>query len=266
MPSDGSATGNLFLQMMPSAGQDAILPRLKCVSLEQHRELYLVGDPIEEVMFPIHSVVSTVSDMADGDIVEIGIVGREGMTGSAIILGQSISTHRSNVQVPDSAHCMLARDFCGALEKEPDLKAYALRYIEATFLTLSQSIACNGLHPVNERCARWLLMAHDRVEGDSMLLTQEFLSQMLGIRRASVTVAASSLQEAGFISYHRGEITINDRTGLESAACECYGTVEKAWKNVMGYSVSKTAAVFTQQRPFDDPATADGSSSRKPRR
>ncbi len=198
---------------------------------------------MDAVFFPIHSIVSIVADLRDGETVETGIVGREGMTGHTIALGQSVARHRSNVQVGDSAKCMPADHFRAALKSEPELQAYVARYAYATTICLAQSVACNGHHPANERCARWLLMAHDRVEGDVLLLTQEFLSQMLGLRRGSVTIAASALQEAGFISYSRGHITIRNRSGLESASCECYDAVEKELKGVMGYSITKTADI-----------------------
>lgn len=178
--------------------------------------------------------------MSDGKVSEVGIIGREGTTGLPVALGQSSANHRYIVQVPDSALSLTIRAFRAAVEKEPDLSAYLLRYAQATIVAVSQSGACNRLHPVEERCARWLLMAHDRVEGDVILLTQQFLSQMLGVRRAGVTVAASALQNGGSIAYSRGRIVVSDRERLESAACECYAVVEREWKKIMGYSGSKT--------------------------
>lgn len=109
-------------------------------------------------------------------------------------------------------------------------------------MTTSQMSACNTLHPTNERCARWLLMAHDRVNDDRLPLTQEFLSQMLGVRRGAVTLAASALQEAGFISYSRGLINVLNRSGLEAASCECYETIERDWTAIMGYSTRRSTA------------------------
>ncbi len=196
---------------------------------------------IRDVYFPINSIVSIVSEMSDGKISEVGIIGREGTTGLPVALGQSSANHRYIVQVPDSALKISTPAFRAAVEKAPDLSAYLLRYAQATIVAVSQSGACNRLHPVNERCARWLLMAHDRVEGDVISLTQHFLSQMLGVRRAGVTVAASALQKGGSISYSRGRIAVKDRERLESAACECYGVVEREWKKIMGYSGTKTS-------------------------
>lgn len=140
---------------------------------------------------------------------------------------------------------MPARIFRAVVESDPELKAFCLRYAQAVIMTSVQVAACNSLHPVNARCAKWLLMAHDRVNENPIPLTQEFLSQMLGVRRASVVVAASSLQGAGFISYSRGHITIRDRAGLESASCECYGAMDREWKKLMGYSVCRSADVLS---------------------
>ena len=139
--------------------------------------------------------------------------------------------------IPDSAEYIPAEEFRRVLEDQPELRAFSLRYAQATLMASSQLSACNNLHPTDERCARWLLTAHDRVEDDLLLLTQEFLSQMLGVRRGGVTIAASALQQAGFISYARGHITVRNRGGLEAAACECYEAVQRNWQEVMGYHI-----------------------------
>lgn len=205
------------------------------------RTLYAPHQAIREVYFPINSIISIVSEMSDGKVSEVGIIGREGTTGLPVALRQSSANHRYIVQVPDSGLAMPTSAFEAIVDKEPDLSANLLRYAQATIVAVSQSGACNQLHPVEERCARWLLMAHDRVQGDVISLTQQFLSQMLGVRRAGVTVAASALQSRGSISYSRGQISVRDRKRLESEACECYGVVEREWKKIMGYSASKTS-------------------------
>jgi CRP-like cAMP-binding protein len=255
-------TGNVFLDKMPAAARAALHPHLQHVSLKHTREIYAAGEPMDALFFPIHSIISVVADLREGETVEIGIVGREGMSGHTVALGQSIARHRSNVQVGDSAECISADHFRAALQSEPELQAYVERYAYATTIALAQSVACNSHHPANERCARWLLMAHDRVEGDVVLLTQEFLGQMLGVRRGSVTIAASALQEAGFISYSRGHISIRNRSGLESASCECYDTVEHELKGIMGYSISKTADMDADARVVTK--RPDGSASPSP--
>jgi CRP-like cAMP-binding protein len=242
MPHSGESqpTGNLFLDRLPRGTLETLQRSLRRTDLASGETIHAPQKTIREVFFPINSIVSVVSEMSDGKVSEVGIIGREGTTGLSVALGQSSANHRYIVQVPDSALALPAKAFRAAVEREPDLSAYLLRYAQATIVAVSQSGACNRLHPVNERCARWLLMAHDRVDGDVIALTQKFLSQMLGVRRAGVTVAASALQKSGSISYSRGQIAVRDRERLESVACECYGVVEREWKQIMGYSGTKT--------------------------
>jgi CRP-like cAMP-binding protein len=228
---------NQFLENMPANGEYALRPLLKRTQLKHGELVYEAGGRMTNVFFPMSSLLSVVLDMSDGETAEVGIIGCEGMTGLSIALGQSSSNQRTVVQIPDSAEYMPAEEFRRVLEDQPELRAFSLRYAQATLMASSQLSACNNLHPTDERCARWLLSAHDRVEDDLLLLTQEFLSQMLGVRRGGVTIAASALQEAGFISYTRGHITVRNRSGLESAACECYETVQRNWQEVMGYHI-----------------------------
>lgn len=241
------ATGNLFLDNLPVAVLEALHSRFDEISLQSGR---VISDPYAEidlVIFPVSSILSMVLEMSDGHTAEVGIIGREGMSGLPIVLGIPRLNQRLVVQVPDGALVISAADFRGALEREPDLKAFALRYAQAMLMAISQMSACNTLHPTNERCARWLLMAHDRVNADQVPLTQEFLSQMLGVRRGGVTLAASALQEAGLISYSRGLITVLNRAGLEAGSCECYDTIDDNWVAMMGYSTRKSKAQTSRQ-------------------
>jgi len=221
--------------------------------LERNQLIEDYETPTEKVLFPTNSVISVVLDMSDGDTAEIGIIGRDGMTGLAIVLGEPSVNQRSIVQIPDGALSLPAAYFRSAIDDDPEFRAFTLRYARAVLSATARLSACNALHPTTERCARWLLMAQDRVEGDLLLLTQEFLGQMLGVRRASVALAASQLQEAGFISYSRGHINIKSRGGLESAACECYLAMERDWKSTMGYGLRDAA---------DSPASLDGAALR----
>jgi CRP-like cAMP-binding protein len=218
----------------------ALRPSLQRSELKAGRTLHAPREQIRDVYVPIHSIVSVVSEMSDGKTSEVGIIGREAMTGLALALGQSTVTYRHIVQVPDSALRISANDFRATFQAQPELNDLILRYAQATIASTAQSAACNSLHGLNERCARWLLMAHDRVDGDVVNLTQEFLSQMLGVRRAGVTEAAASLAKAGLIEYMRGRITVRNRKRLEAAACKCYVVLERDWKGIMGYSPSKT--------------------------
>ncbi len=224
------------------------LPALATVTLKHNELVNDDNTPADRVLFPINSIISVVVDMSDGATAEVGIIGREGMSGLGVALGHPSVNQRSIVQVPDSAHCISVEDFRSAIEHEPELRSFAMRYAQAVLIASGRLSACNALHPVNERCARWLLMAQDRVGGSLLLLTQEFLSQMLGVRRASVALAASELQTAGFISYSRGHITVKNRAGLEAASCECYEAMEYEWKSTMGYGIRTGGATAAPLR------------------
>lgn len=231
------STGNVFLDHLPDHVMDILRPSLIPVALDNAEIVYDYDESMEKVLFPTGSVISVLLEMSDGRTAEVGIIGREGMTGLAIVLGQSSTNQRSIVQIPNGALSMPAATFRAVVEAEAQLKAFSLRYAQAVLMGALQLSACNSLHPTDERCARWLLMAHDRVGDNRLRLTQEFLSQMLGVRRASVAVAASALQAAGFISYSRGQIVVRNRAGLETASCECYETMEREWKELMGYGI-----------------------------
>jgi CRP-like cAMP-binding protein len=235
------ATGNLFLDNMPIGAMNALRHSLVPVTLTKAEIVYDADQAMDRVLFPIGSIISVVLQMSAGDTAEVGIIGREGMTGLAIVLGQSSTNLRSIVQIPNGALSVSTREFRAVVEREAEFKAFSLRYAQAVLTTSVQIAACNSLHPIIERCARWLLMAHDRVGKDLIRLTQEFLSQMLGVRRASVLLAASALQDAGFISYSRGQISVLNRIGLELASCECYNTMAREWKKIMGYNVRESA-------------------------
>jgi CRP-like cAMP-binding protein len=208
--SASQVTGNLFLDNLPVAVRETLCSILNPVSLENGRIISDQGEAMDTVIFPISSILSVVLEMSDGDTAEVGIIGREGMSGLPIVLGISTLNQRTVVQVPNGALCMPAEDFRVVVQREADLKTSALRYAQATLMTTSQMSACNTLHPTNERCARWLLMAHDRVNADQLRLTQEFLSQMLGVRRGGGYIGCVGLTRSGihFVftrAYHRSE-------------------------------------------------------------
>lgn len=230
-------TGNLFLDHLPRAPFDRLQPALVPVSLKSNDLINDDSKPMERVFFPVDSVISVVLDMSDGDTAEVGFIGREGMTGLSVALGQPSVNQRSIVQIPNGALYLSIEDFEEAVQSEPELKAHSLRYAQAALVMAGRLAACNALHPTTERCARWLLMAFDRVGADVLHLTQEFLGQMLGVRRASVALAAKELQGAGLIAYKRARIEILDRQGLEEIACECYGAMTEEWVKTMGYAL-----------------------------
>jgi CRP-like cAMP-binding protein len=225
------ATANRLLAVLPPPEADALAAHLEPVFLPVERVLYERDAPIEHVYFPTRGVVSMVSSMETGSIVEIATVGREGMVGIPIVLGQDTTTHRAFVQVPGEGVRIEVAAYRALLPRAPGLQALTMRYALALF---AQIAACNRAHAVESRCARWLLMTHDRVQDTSFSLTQEFLAQMLGVRRPTVSIAAGMLQRAGLIDYVRGIITVTDRARLEAAACECYRRIRDEHERLLG--------------------------------
>jgi CRP-like cAMP-binding protein len=173
--------------------------------------------------------------LEDGDAAEVGVVGREGFVGLPLLLGGDGDDLEGMVQAPGTALRMGAAAFRTVLEDVPALRTLLLRYALVHHGQVARTAACNGRHHTDQRLARWLLMAHDRTTGnDEFPMTHEFLSMMLGVRRAGVTMAAGQLQKAGFIRYERGCVEVTDRPGLESVACECYGVVRRASDILLG--------------------------------
>ncbi|WP_338664811.1 Crp/Fnr family transcriptional regulator [Pararoseomonas sp. SCSIO 73927] len=206
---------------------EAIWPRLEPAELALREVLQPIGTPVRHVYFPETGWASMLAYLEDGDAAEVGLVGREGMIGLPVLLNADSDDIEALVQCPGTALRMEAGAFRLALEAHPDLRDLLLRYALVHHSQVARTAACNGRHGIEQRLARWLLMGHDRAEGDSYPMTHEFLSMMLGVRRAGVTVAAGLLQKAGFIRYAAGRMEITDRPGLESAACECYGIVRR---------------------------------------
>lgn len=200
-----------------------LLETLQPVRLRKKQILYEVGAPLEHIYFIEEGVASVLTMMEDGASSEVGMVGPEGLVGVSALLGGKISAQHIVVQFPGMAHHIAATRCIDAFERNPGVRKVVLRFIEDLLNLSSQTAACNRLHLVEQRTARWLLMAADRIGSNVLPLTQEFLAAMLGVRRSGVSEAAGELQRSGLIRYRRGEITIVDRTGLEKTACECYG-------------------------------------------
>lgn len=191
------------------------------VNLELKRILHEPEEPALHVYFPLSGVISLLTVLDDGSAVEIATVGSEGMTDFAAYLDLE-SPARWLVQVPGRALRLEAAELRRLAEMSEELRGVMHNYMLAMFVLVSQTAACNRRHPVEERCARWLLMTHDRVEEDTFPMTHEFLADMLGVRRPSVSIAMSILSKAGYTRYRRGKVEVIDREGLEAASCECY--------------------------------------------
>jgi CRP-like cAMP-binding protein len=216
---------NLILAALPREEFDRFSDQLEVVSLNLGETLYRPEEPLAYVYFPTEGIVSLLAVLEDGETVETGVVGREGMVGFPVVFGTYKTANQALVQGGGSALRMKATSLSALIKNGGPLHDLLLRYIYTIFTQISQTAACNRVHPLNERLARWLLLTHDRINRNQFSMTHEFLARMLGTRRAGVSVAASALREAGLIDYSRGEVEVLDRKGLEDASCECYAVV-----------------------------------------
>ena len=236
-------TGNQLLDLVPPAELDRLKPYLTTEALPLNQTLQQRGKPVKSVFFPTSGMISIVAMMRDGAAVEVGIAGREGMLGVQAVLGDDVSINEAMVQIPGSALRLPADVLRREAQASPELRSVLLRYVQAVLNCATQSAACNRAHLLEHRLARWLLTARDRAGTDRLPLTHEFIAMMLGVRRAGVTVAAQSLQSAGLIQYAHGRITIADREGLESAACECYEVTKREYARLLGISDQEKRAL-----------------------
>jgi CRP-like cAMP-binding protein len=216
--------GNRILNALPRRELQLLQSKLQKVEVRQKGVLYEPNQRIEHVYFPLTGVLSLVMESHQG-VVEVATIGNEGVVGIAVFLGASSTSGKAFAQVPGECFRIKSTAFRRHLPKVPTLSRLLNKYIQTLMTQMAQGAACNRLHSPRQRCARWLLMTHDRVEADSFPLTQEFLGLMLGVRRAGVSEVASSLQRAGLIEYSRGEITVVDRKGLEKLSCDCYTVI-----------------------------------------
>jgi CRP-like cAMP-binding protein len=219
---------------LPPEEYERLSPHLEPVTLAVGDVLYYPQDPVTHIYFPNRGSISIISTFADGGGVEVGVVGNEGVFGVNVVLGSVSVPLEAVAQVPGDGlripSDVIKKEFkAGGL-----LHDLLLRYTQAFIIQIAQTAACNRSHPIGGRLARWLLMSHDRAMSDELLLTQEFISIMLGTRRPGITEAAARLQNSGSIKYSRGHITILDRKKLESASCECYKIVQSEFDRLLG--------------------------------
>ena len=227
---------NHILSALPAEAYARLLPDLKSIPLKFRISLHEPGDNMPYVYFPNTGVISTLTVLSDGSAVEIATIGNEGMADVSVYLGLEMSDSWLLVQVPGTAMRMESGRFREHVEQIPILRALLGYYTVSMLALVAQSAACNRMHPMVQRCARWLLMTHDRVDAAAFPMTHQFLATMLGVRRPSVSVAAKALQDAGCISYHRGKVTVLDRPGLEAASCECYRLIRERFDRLPGSS------------------------------
>ena len=223
---------NHLLTALPSQECQRLLAHCEPVSFDLKEILHSPGQAISYVYFPGTAVFSLLVSLQDGTTIEVGLVGREGMVGLPVLLGSPYAFSRCVVQVPGAALRIPAGVFRTLVDREASLHRLLDLYTYAFLAQVSQSLACNSKHPITQRCCRWLLLTRSRVGADHFPMTHEFLAEMLGIRRASVSQVARVLQNRGLIRYNRGHLTILDPAGLEAATCECYRIIQAEYERL----------------------------------
>lgn len=235
MPFAASALeANAILRHTRGAEVAAILGGAELVEMPARHVIYNSGETINDVFFPLDCVLSVVTQMEGGEAIEVGTVGREGMSGIPLLMGGTTTANDCYCQVPGRSIKIPVAHFRHMQETDAEFRALLNRYLQAYVNFLGQLTGCNRLHSVYERCARWLLLSHDRVGKDDIALTHEYLAMMLGSRRSGVTIALAALQNAGFIRYTHGHITIVNREGLEATTCECYAVAQEQFGGLLG--------------------------------
>jgi CRP-like cAMP-binding protein len=213
---------NAVLAGLSPPSVSGVVQNGKLIALTTPEQIYEAGLPIREAYFPIDCVLSVVTQMRDGSSIEVGTVGSEGVSAIPLLLGATTSANECYCQVPGWAVVISSDLFRQLLEADVHCRNVLNRFLQAYVNMLGQLAACNRMHTIYERCARWLLLTQDRVGSDQIMLTHEYLAMMLGARRSGVTIAAGTLQHAGFIRYQHGHIVILNRAGVKDASCECY--------------------------------------------
>ena len=226
---DGSTSvfDSSLLAALDPAERERLLPYLESTMLTQGRLLATAGEPTEDIWFPDGAIVSAVVRLRDGEAVEAGLIGAEGIVGANVFLGIDAALITAIVQVPGAAYRCPLDVLRPELDAFPGLRSAALHFFGALLASIAQVAACNAAHSLRQRMARWLLMAHDRAEGNRFRLTHEFLAAMINVRRAGVSQYASELRDAGAIAYTRGEVEVVSRSALEAEACECYVAIRR---------------------------------------
>jgi len=225
---------NKLLGSLSGNSQKRLEPELEFVLLPLGEILYNPFEEIKYVYFPRRSAVSMVNIFEDGSMVEVGVIGNEGMVGTGVLSGDEVSLHQAIVQIADGAWRMKTHVFKTEIDNDGELRKLVNRFSQALFTQVAQTAACNRRHTIVERLARWMLLMQDRIDSDTLQLTHEFIAIMLGARRAGVTVAAGSLQRDKVINYKRGRVTILDRRKLEEASCECHRVVKEEYARLLG--------------------------------
>ena len=249
---------NKLLAALPKVELLRLAAEWDAVKLQQGQALYESGNTISHVYFPTTAIVSTVYEFEDGGLAETAIVGREGMVGIAVFMGGGSGVGRAVVLAAGYAFRLRAQTLKDEFRRSGPLMRLLLRYTQALITQIAQTAACNRHHALEQRLCRWLLLSLDRMQGDDVIMTQELIADMLGVRREGVTAAAQSLQKLGLIHCARGHIVVLDRRGLERRACECYAVVRKEYDRLLPQraATSRGAGSSGQPSVFETARTA----------
>ena len=227
-------SSNAILKALSASDASALQPHLKRIYLQSKHVLFNAGDTIDKVYFPTSAIVSLVVGLSSGETVEGAMVGRDGVIGAAAALDSKLALTQAIVQIPGDAFVCSAAALKGVALQSERLIGLVFRHEQAVYAQAQQSTACMATHDIQARLCRWLLRARDLSGSDTLNFTQEFLAEMLGVRRTSVTIDAHALQNAGFIKYSRGKIQVINVDGLREGACECYETVQSHYAKLLG--------------------------------
>ncbi|CAN5399807.1 Crp/Fnr family transcriptional regulator [soil metagenome] len=233
---------NFLLASLPDVEFERVQSHLKLTSLKLGQVLYESGDRLEYVYFPTTAIISLLYVMENGATAEIGVVGNDGVLGIALFMGGDTTPNRAVIQSAGEAFKMKANDLRDEFTLGGVFHNLLLRYTQALITQISQTAVCNRLHSVEQQLGRWLLLSHDRLSNDTLVMTHDLISNMLGVRREGVTMAARKLAARKLIKNVRGSITILDRQGLEQAACECYEVVNNEYNRLLGRGIARTFA------------------------
>ena len=235
MPETPTPQQNHLLAALPAEVQGRLLPYLELVPLPLGKGLYESGDALHHVYFPTDCIVSLLYVMENGASAEISVVGNEGLVGVALFMGGESTPSRAVVQSAGHAYRLLAQRLKDEFNRHGEMLLLMLRYTQSLITQMSQTAVCNRHHSIDQQLCRWLLLSLDRIPGNHLVMTQELIANMLGVRREGVTDAAGKLQKMGVIEYIRGQITVLDRHRLEQLSCECYAVVKKETDRLLPY-------------------------------
>lgn len=231
---------NYLLAALPKEDFLRINSQLQPVSLKLGEVLYEYGEKMEYVYFPTTAIISLLYIMENGATAEIGVIGNDGIVGTSLFLGGETTTSRAIIQSAGEAVRMNTKDLVSEFKRGGKFQELLLRYTQALMTQISQTAVCNRLHPIEQQLCRWLLLSHDRLDSDKLVMTHDLISNMLGVRREGVTLAAKKLAAKKLIANNRGTITVIDRQGLEAAVCECYAVVNTEYNRLLGRGISRT--------------------------